>query len=452
MNDGLPPVLCCGARSSSIASSDHEPAELTEKVFQILEDDRTQSHPLESRIWSHHNDFGKLEWSSEADLCVHVKIVLNDVIREANLLFLSCRQHMSLFQKYQPDLLVVCSFGVPIGIVEVKKLFGSPLSNPNVIGQMYDYLSQLMHYTGRCHVFGILTDYNEWRIVWLTETNDAAMSATINTNGDAGQQRVQGPLTFLLLDVPDWDREVTTSFGEETECQLERHVYGTSIISWNDPLLPRYLISVVRKMVASPTHPVNMTKLELERGYIRLNKETWIWDRVKRVTPVSFGAKVPAYFQSAYLLADLGGGGDGRVWLASTPNGSACVLKFSNDNNRESLEEEARIWKTVWKCGVIVKVLNSRPVLVMPWLKSCTKEDYLTNPDIQSTVMEAFKKFAAAGFEHNDISYRHIGLYRKDSKLKALLFDLARVSSIDRPEDAVTKMMENLTISNDDYY
>ncbi len=443
MIDGLPPVMCCGARSSSVASSDHDPAQFTEKVFQRLEDDTTRSRPLESRIWNIHNDSGKLEWSSEASLCTHVNCVLIDVFREANFqLFLSFRQHMSLFQKYQPDLWVICSFGIPIGVVEVKKPFGSPLSNPKVIGQMYDYLSQLMHYTGRCHVFGILTTYNEWRIVWLPETNDAAMSATINTNG---QQRAQGPQT---LDVPDWDREVATSFGEETEYQLneQRHVYGTSIISWNDPLLPRYLISVVRKMVASPTRPVNMTKLELERSYIRLNKERWIWDTVKNVTPVSFGVKVPACFQSAYLLADLGGGGDGRVWLASTPNGSACVLKFSNDNNRESLKEEARIWKTVWKCGVIVKVLNSRPVLVMPWLKSCTKEDYLTNPDIQSAVMEAFKKFAAAGFEHNDVSYRHIGLYRKDSKLKALLFDLARVSSIDCPEDAVTKMMENLIL------
>ena len=231
MIDGLPPVLCCGARSSSVARSDHNPAQLTEKVFQILEDDKTQSHPMQSWIWIHHKRFGELEWCSEADLCFHVKIVLIDVIEEANLLFLSCRQHMSLFQKYQPDLWVVCSFGVPIGIVEVKKPFGSPLSNPNVIGQMYDYLSQLMHYTGRCHVFGILTDYNEWRIVWLPETNDAAMSATINTNDDAGQQPVQGPLTFLLSDVPDWDREVATSFGEETEYQLERHVYGTSIIT-----------------------------------------------------------------------------------------------------------------------------------------------------------------------------------------------------------------------------
>ena len=50
--------------------------------------------------------------------------------------------------------------------------------------------------------------------------------------------------------------------------------------------------------------------------------------------------RAPEYFQSAYLLADLGGGGDRWVWLATTPNGKVYVLKFSLDKQMLDLECE----------------------------------------------------------------------------------------------------------------
>ena len=453
LNHGLPPAMFLGSQSSSISTSDHESAQLFEKELGNIEHDGTLlDSSFNLTIWNKHNNvmrkrLGELECASVTDLCSYVKIVLEDITEEAGL-NLSCLQQKSLFGKYKPDLWVVCLFGVPVGVIEVKKPTGSPLDDESVFGQMYDYLSQLNQYIGRSHAFGILTTYNEWRIVWLPDSNDvAAQSTTVNEDGI--DKLVQGPKEFLPSDIPDWDEEITSfeTLIDQSQPQERRLIFGTAVMKWNDIELPQYLLSVLYKMASSPTHPISITALQCNRSYIHLKKAKWGWGRVAKEENVSFGAQVPKNFQTAYLFADLGGGGDGWVWLACTPKGNACVLKFSDD--KESLDKEAAIWNEVWKCEVLVKILNNRSVLVMPWLKHCTEDDYANDPNIRSAVNEAVEKFANAGYLHDDIHYRHIGLFRKNSRLQALLFDLARVSHTESSEDAISEMMQKLTIDND---
>jgi hypothetical protein len=37
---------------------------------------------------------------------------------------------------------------------------------------------------------------------------------------------------------------------------------------------------------------------------------------------------------------------------------------------------------------------------------------------------------AESGYEHDDLSWRHVGLYRKNNELVAVLFDLAKVKKL----------------------
>ena len=73
--------------------------------------------------------------------------------------------------------------------------------------------------------------------------------------------------------------------------------------------------------------------LEKEWCYIYMNKKEWQWKKVKETRKLTI---IPRYLQNVILLADLGGGGDGRV---ETQTGCTCVVKFCR--NSEILEQEA---------------------------------------------------------------------------------------------------------------
>ena len=139
----------------------------------------TTSSPFPSCIWYDHNQSaykGKiLEWSSESSVTSYVKSVLKDLFYAAEFDGLTCQQELSLFDQKKADIVIICEFGVPIGVLVVKtSATTSPLSKEKVLGQVFDYLVHLKNYTGRRDVFGILTTYHEWRVVWLPECDEAA--------------------------------------------------------------------------------------------------------------------------------------------------------------------------------------------------------------------------------------------------------------------------------------
>ena len=160
---------------------------------------------------------------------------------------------------------------------------------------------------------------------------------------------------------------------------------------------------------------------------------------------------VPSHFQNAFLVTDLGGGGDGRVWLACTGAGNVCVLKFSKNEDHQ-LEKEKRIWKKAWNCNVIIKRLNNLPVLIMLWVKPCSENEFHSNEEVKVSVKDAVTRMASVGYMHDDLRWRHVGLYRKDGRLRALLFDLSRATPIKRDrasiEHTISQMMSELDIHN----
>ena len=115
-------------------------------------------------------------------------------------------------------------------------------------------------------------------------------------------------------------------------------------------------------MMSSQTTITSMNQKTLfsDRLYIYVSstgENQWCWKKPEGDDiSLVFNNKVPSNIRAAYLLLDLGGGGDGRVWLAATTNGRACVC-------------------------------------TMPYMKPCSEAD-VCKEEIKDAVSEAIGKMA----------------------------------------------------------
>jgi len=62
---------------------------------------------------------------------------------------------------------------------DVAAVEGIGLDKPTLLGQIFDYMCMLRTQYGLRYVFGIVTNYVEWRIVWLPDTEPAAEAAEL---------------------------------------------------------------------------------------------------------------------------------------------------------------------------------------------------------------------------------------------------------------------------------
>ena len=76
-------------------------------------------------------------------------------------------------------VVVETKYGVPIAVIVVKEQGSSKLSNPKVLGQVFDYMSNLRNSYGQCEVFGIVTTLDQWRVVWFPDTDEFAASGDL---------------------------------------------------------------------------------------------------------------------------------------------------------------------------------------------------------------------------------------------------------------------------------
>ena len=394
-------------------------------------------------------------FSSESDIKMFVKCSLSDLAEEVGLTDLIFASEISLFDKDKADIWVIYLFGIPVGVIEVKKPqpkkgVTSPTDDLCHLGQLFDYVYHLRAYAGRQYAFGILTTYHEWRIVWLPDNDDIARSNTLfQQNRDDQREKL---ISALPQVVPKWDAGLCDFYPENSSAkplELERNLCVSRIYRCDHPDLPNIIVSVLEKMSNSPLIPPNPSMLVKHRPYIYLSHENMEWHHPKENRSLVIEGRVPEYFQTVYLLADLGGGGDGRVWLATTPNGKVCVVKFSSD--RQILERECKIWNNLWpSTRVCVKKLWKKDVLVMPWAKPCSQQEF-NSPEIKALVKRNLARLTEAGLKHDDMKLSHVGLYRKADELDVVFFDFARISNIsaDSKTSAVAEMMEKLLISED---
>jgi hypothetical protein len=450
-----------GSRTSASISKGHQVVDFEQHTFGMLEISTEQIKNLEkkiSKILMLDDDVG---YSTEMDICNLVHDVFIDMLNIANLgseLKLRCDLEIA---SLRADIWVICCNGYPVGAVEIKKPRkdkSSPttFNRPKVQGQLFDYMLRIRSFHGLRHVFGIMTDFEDWRICWLPDSNDAALATQ---------------LSYSL-------HEDTIDVG----CADTRMLYGSEIYSGRTetttPILARALVSVLRKMDYGK-NSLDVRKMQLlsdQRSYILLDSQSWFWTslsstELKKIrTNMRFSLVPPLSRCNKFiLLRDYHGGADGRVWLAaSVSSGNLAVIKFHRrikdgdaGQDRAVIKQEVEVWKACGISSVFACTLNSRRAIVMPFSFHCRLDEsgipvFIASPDCWSdaaseaactsvieyledcqnalldldpcnVLRDCVTRMANAGYVHEDIEWRHVSVTpmftRKISTRLRLQFD-----------------------------
>jgi hypothetical protein len=403
------------------------------------------------------------DFASETDVARYSTAVLTDVAaavlpllaRDEKLSFVS---ELSIFGD-RADLWVLRRRGVPVGVVEVKKPGGKkqPLDSTVVAGQIFDYMCRLREFHGLNHVFGIVTTYREWRVFWLRDCDEAALGTTLPSldavpPGASPTATANAPSSSLLPDTPVWDdvsaaTDVTVFAADAVEPEAspakERMVRAGRILMWDDPTLIDTLASVLLKMASSPATSLKRL-IDPKRRYIQVKPDQWLWSKLPpnktinlHTWPMAASTAAAATF---LLLHHLGDGTYGRVWLACSMNGAACVLKFPklrSDGSDADFDQEVAIWRDVWGVpDVCVLMLAGKETLVMPYVTICSGEIDAQSVETKEAAREAARRMAACGWQHDDLHWSHVGLYTQGGQRKAVFIDVGIASRIAAPHDS----------------
>lgn len=464
--DGIPRLGPAeGSRSVSSKNRLHEPAEIVPIRFgnvRGIENLLRRPNVLSATYSGLESDgtLGGYGW--EYEVHDHVKHVLVDVARS---LYAEANFSQTIRFKTQPelevdgqraDIWVIRRFGRIIGAIEVKKPGKGVMEDEQNASQLFDYLLQTREFQGIKHVFGILTSLKEWRVFCLPDCADVAARATLEPLQEFGPA-----LHRELLRIPDWDNHPHNTLTVTAPTVLppiqRRICASTEIVKFEDFMddtawkaqsrrLVEMLGSVLLKMVCSPIIP-DRPLLHRDRFCIQVDAKAFFWVRFPKDYSGSLQlSKFPSnQIRNLLLVHHLGDGAHGRAWLASTLNGSAaCVLKFplSNESDLFFEEEEAR-WHEIWggtAVNVRLQAFCDRRALLMPFFKTCTNADR-SNPIVVAAANAAIVKMVSKGYRHNDLHWRHVGLYQKGGAIAAVLIDLGDTTPVPPNDPASIEAM-----------
>ena len=207
----------------------------------------------------------QLIYDNESAVESAVGLVLKDIIQLLDLVEkvvviseCSVTNEVGSKQKtHKADFWIIYLDGRPILVVNVKTpLPGTTsnddgtdkLTNPNVLGQMSDYLRNNKDFYGVTHVFGIVTTMKHWKFVWFPESDALAGSPNL-------------PVT---------NRAPSDSLDSRTVCT-------SKIYQQDDEALPRLLMSLIKKAQSTSFQPVSL--LTTARMYVSLRSQSWQWLR-----------------------------------------------------------------------------------------------------------------------------------------------------------------------------
>lgn len=416
-------------------------------------------------------------WLTESDIQTFVHNVLSCIVVE---LFgehteLVVRKELS-FAKWRPDILVlimtVRGAEIVVGVCEVKvpdpEGTGSmAMDDKIVLGQLFTYMNTARSLSGVRKSFGILSTYRHWRICWLPDAFDVAAETKMRdfvAINDAAMATAALPREFEML--PDLNRcsplvwnepPVSTEIMNDTA--VPRILHSTPAFSWDDPSLIDHLGSVVWKMATTEREaPVFAAKDRNQLFATTFTKTfsvaTLPSNFVFQIGPLPSNLGQADLRHRFFLLKDLQGGRDGRVWLGATNSGACCVIKFLKMPRHERPEEftdeelsaelsstmvkaqeEAAMWRTLWNLDAVALKLAGKPVVVLPWLKTLDENSReWHDPEVVHLIADAVHIMVTKGICHNDIEKRHVGLYKLGHELRVALLDLSDVRHLHEDE------------------
>jgi len=445
------PALSPQRISSSAASipHDHERAELIECEFKPLSDlPQHTTYPSVIRAYARNSP---LDWASESDVQGFVKMVMKDAINAVNLdHLLCCYNELSVFRWRTDIWIVVNRFGVPVGVIEVKKPDEMILHNPHTHGQVLDYMYRLKHFFGQSVQFGIATTYKKWRL--YTSKKDAAQAESV----DKAKELSKGT-SIIPKSVNSWVGGLDVAAVPEPTFpktpEGKRRVYGSRIIPFDDPALIPLLMTMVTKMLYAPRETIPI--FHPKRRYIVLTEDSLYWDSLrKEVNQLDFSRMPSSSAKQLFLLEDMRAGADGRAWLVCSSTGRVGVLKFLLiDKPNDQLHQEAEQWNKVWNIPARVGKFGGELGLLMPYVFPCTDEEQQKKKEVRAAVILAVEKLAKKCVHHLDVKWGHVGLFHDfQKKLHAVLFDFSRVERVHKNQQDEIKwsMLSKLGILEED--
>ena len=162
-------------------------------------------------------------------------------------------------------------------------------------------------------------------------------------------------------------------------------------------------------------------------------------DKTKVNVPKNLFFRFPSNScKNFYLLADLHGGLDSRVWFACSTEFEVIVLKFPSKKSTRSLEDlenEAFAWKDVYGVKAHARKINGENAIVMPYVYMFSESDW-DDKEMMQVALEGCEHFADKGYKHSDLKRRHVGRALIKGKLRAVFTDLVSIEKIDSNDEA----------------
>lgn len=247
-------------------------------------------------------------------------------------------------------------------------------------------------------------------------------------------------------------------------------LFVSDIYKSNNPDVLLVLAAFVRKTLCA--QQVVERVYSSDRRFVCFSNTSARWSEVNPRTKfpkiIVNSIKAIPINSSLYLVRHLGSGADGVVWLARTLRGQARVVKLFRETvdmkPKKAMKTEMTMWSQAYKDTEIIKFVTERvlsssstatskterisptPALVMPIF--LTPSTMAMRVEYRAAVEEAINTIAHNGVLHEDVHWRHVGLYEDESaKTLAVLFDLGRASLSELPVEAlIQKMIEQLAM------
>eukprot|EP00835_Amoeboradix_gromovi_P006706 NODE_854_length_3699_cov_0.222500.p1 type:complete len:586 gc:universal NODE_854_length_3699_cov_0.222500:316-2073(+) len=404
-------------------------------------------------VQNHQREEQLLSWNNEQGIQTYAILALNDCLQYAGLRSsltllrensLSVNQIMGRARRSDSAILVKDTSAI-VGVMEVK----IPGYNMDNIDQTVDYMVALRNSFNVRYVFGILTTYEKWRILWFEDTN-AAASATSKAVYD--ELCMDGSANEYCID------------SEVTVCKSK--IYRSS-----DLELIECLASLLYKMSKSPIYTPNRF-IDAHSRYVFTTPKSFTYKKLPNSLECFHYSMPPVNTRNYFILSHFHRGGDGRVALVSSMSGHLGVVKFLNDmgDMHKMLGEEANHWETLWNVDCRIISMNGQMGLLMPfcmtfnekapkshpfsslghWNQMFSSSSYdLMNSELEQCMNlvelqkyqnnplkaaeEALGSMAEMSMVQKDLEWRHVALlpqYNKTTELydfRPILIDLTRV-------------------------
>ena len=458
VRDGLPKLYPIISTSSPFVPTEqaHAKCSRTEcnfpRIFEVRENVWNQSNACWRSV-----DEGKLSYSSERDIVFIVMSLFRDIMAPLGLKLKFCSE--LTIKSIRPDICVILDKWYLVGVVEVKKPGKNVLSQPTVLGELFDQMLLVEGYYGMGPVIGILTTAEEWVFSWFPSDSQAlrdiqvlledlsiSLKRKATSATELEEEYKQSPFCATpsqksseahQILIADIDENIDMFDSQESSQQVDRHLCTTRVLNIYEEaeLVIQHLCSAFLLMSASRKHNLNVSRC-MFKFYLDTSTVTYHPMSYETVfQTVDFNLFPLDSTKTLIAMEDLGRGATGKAWLCVTvtkTNAAVCVLKFSNKDDNDRHTAELGMWHILYpEFNEMVKVQHwsGANALVMPHFSTVIKQDRQQQIEKVREVLKT--KFMTKNKVHTDVCWRNIGRYKNDVIDVIVVFDLHDVVEYD---------------------